>query len=41
MKLMNLKGTDDYLPNEQLIRNKIINTLIIKIKYIFEQIKNI
>ena len=27
MKLMNLKGTDDYLPNEQVIRNKIINTL--------------
>ena len=27
MKLMNLKGTDDFLPNEQIIRNKIINTL--------------
>ena len=27
MKLMNLKGTDDFLPNEQSIRNKIINTL--------------
>ena len=27
MKLLNLKGTDDFLPNEQSIRNKIINTL--------------
>ncbi len=27
MKLSNLKGTDDFLPNEQFIRNKIINTL--------------
>ena len=27
MKLANLKGTDDFLPNEQSIRNKIINTL--------------
>ena len=27
MKLMNLKGTDDFLPNDQVIRNKIINTL--------------
>ena len=27
MKLMNLKGTDDFLPNEQSIRNNIINTL--------------
>lgn len=26
-KLMNLKGTNDYLPEEQIIRNKIINTL--------------
>jgi len=27
MKLMNLKGTFDFLPREQVIRNKIINTL--------------
>ncbi len=27
MKLMNLKGTFDFLPNDQVIRNKIINTL--------------
>lgn len=27
MKIMNLKGTDDFLPNDQLIRNKIIDTL--------------
>ncbi len=27
MKLMNLKGTSDFLPNEQVLRNKIINTL--------------
>ena len=27
MKLMNLKGTDDFLPKEQIIRNKIINIL--------------
>ncbi len=27
MKLMNLKGTFDFLPEEQVIRNKIINTL--------------
>ena len=27
MKLMNLKGTDDFLPSEQVIRNNIINTL--------------
>lgn len=27
MKLMNLKGTDDFMPNEQIIRNEIINTL--------------
>ncbi len=27
MKLMNLKGTFDFLPEEQAIRNKIINTL--------------
>ena len=27
MKLMNLKGTDDFLPKEQLVRNKIINIL--------------
>ena len=27
MKLMNLKGTDDFLPDKQVIRNKIINTL--------------
>lgn len=27
MKLMNLKGTSDFLPNEQIIRNKIISTL--------------
>ena len=27
MKLLNLKGTDDFLPSEQIIRNKIINTL--------------
>ena len=27
MKLMNLKGTFDFLPKEQVIRNKIINTL--------------
>ncbi len=26
-KLMNLKGTNDYLPEEQIIRNKIMNTL--------------
>lgn len=26
-KLMNLKGTSDYLPEEQIIRNKIIDTL--------------
>lgn len=26
-KLMNLKGTNDFLPEEQIIRNKIINTL--------------
>ncbi|MBQ8472979.1 MAG: histidine--tRNA ligase [Bacilli bacterium] len=27
MKLMNLKGTFDFLPSDQVIRNKIINTL--------------
>ena len=27
IKLMNLKGTNDFLPNEQIIRNKIINIL--------------
>jgi len=27
MKLMNLKGTDDFLPKDQVIRNKIINIL--------------
>ena len=27
MKLLNLKGTDDFLPREQIIRNRIINTL--------------
>jgi len=27
MKLANLKGTDDFLPKEQVIRNEIINTL--------------
>ena len=27
MKLMNLKGTDDFLPSSQIVRNKIINTL--------------
>ena len=26
-ELKNLKGTDDYLPKEQMLRNKIINTL--------------
>ncbi len=27
MKLANLKGTDDFLPNDQIIRNKIMNVL--------------
>ena len=27
MKLMNLKGTADFLPSEQILRNKIMNTL--------------
>ena len=27
IKLMNLKGTNDFLPDEQIIRNKIINIL--------------
>jgi len=27
IELKNLKGTDDYLPKEQILRNKIINTL--------------
>ena len=27
IELKNLKGTDDYLPKEQMLRNKIINTL--------------
>lgn len=27
IELKNIKGTDDYLPKEQLLRNKIINTL--------------
>ncbi len=27
MKLANLKGTDDFLPNDQVIRNKIMNVL--------------
>ena len=26
-KLMNLKGTNDFLPEEQIIRNKITDTL--------------
>ena len=27
MKLMNLKGTNDFLPKDQIIRNKIIDIL--------------
>ena len=27
MKLANLKGTSDFLPSEQILRNKIIATL--------------
>lgn len=27
MKIMNLKGTFDFLPKEQMVRNQIMNTL--------------
>ena len=27
MKLMNLKGTNDFLPKDQIIRNKIVDIL--------------